>query len=88
MNEKPCDKEKKEWDKAQENLDAAYMRSGVPPSHLPLDPHKDIKPIIITRERDERMEQLKESIPKLEKICREKQEAYINCVKANKKSEQ
>ena len=88
MCEKPCDKEKKERDKAREDLDAAIMRRGIPPSHLPIDPHKDIKPIIITPERLESIKQAEESVPKLEEIYQEKLEAYNNCVKAKSKSKQ
>ena len=72
MNEKPCDKEKKEMFKAREDWDAAILRSGIPPSHQPIDPHKDIKPIIMTPERVESINQAKESEPELKKIYLEK----------------
>jgi hypothetical protein len=88
MSEKPCDKQKKEMIKAREDWDAATLRRGVPPSHEPLDPNKDIKPKIMTPELLESIKQAKESAPELEKIYLEKLEAYNNCKKANKKSRQ
>ena len=72
-------------DKAREDLDAAILRSSIPPTYQTLASNEQI---IITRELEECIKQAEESRPELEKIYHEKLEAWNNCVKANKERNQ
>ena len=84
MNNKPCDREKKEMEKALEEFEAAPDGS-LPISSQPPNSNKDIETTYITPEAFAQMMQAKERKSNLWRIYKEKEEAWHNCKKQQSK---
>lgn len=87
MSRDPCERERKERDKAYKEWESANFTANIPPSHQQLSLEKEKKPIVISHESEEIIRQAEAEIPLLWKKYLKALEAFINCAKRHKNDE-